>query len=195
MTSEQDKITNELQQNNHVANNRVFHSEEHQLPLTSEQKEALKRQETRTVSSFRTNKFDKESQKHWDIFYKRNETRFFKDRHWTTREFRELCSTSKNEGETHKKTLVEIGCGVGNFAFPLLEDKNCDLFIYVCDFSPRAIAFVKNHELYDENRIGKLRNKVYFLLLYMSSTIGIFTLDLMRYLKIIFGRTIINRNS
>lgn len=153
MTSEQDKITNELQQNNHVANNRVFHSEEHQLPLTSEQKEALKRQETRTVSSFRTNKFDKESQKHWDIFYKRNETRFFKDRHWTTREFRELCSSSKNEGETHKKTLVEIGCGVGNFAFPLLEDKNCDLFIYVCDFSPRAIAFVKNHELYDENRI------------------------------------------
>ena len=98
------------------------------------------------------------SKKHWDIFYKRNENRFFKDRHWTTREFWELCLTPEEKGVKSKSVLVEIGCGVGNFAFPLLQDKNCELFIYACDFSPRAIDFVKSHDAYDEEKIGKLRN-------------------------------------
>jgi methyltransferase-like protein 6 len=129
-----------------------------ELDLTPEQQAALERQDSRPVSTFRVNKFDQEAKKHWDIFYKRNETRFFKDRHWTTREFTELCNTSENDIEHSKKVLVEIGCGVGNFAFPLLEDESCNLFIYVCDFSPRAVDFVKSHSLYDENRIGKFRN-------------------------------------
>ena len=126
--------------------------------LTPEQKDALQRQDSRLVTTFRANKFDKESKKHWDIFYKRNENRFFKDRHWTTREFWELCDAPRTDIEQYKKVLVEIGCGVGNFAFPLLDDEKCNLFIYVCDFSPRAIDFVKNHEAYNENRIGTLRN-------------------------------------
>ena len=126
--------------------------------LTSEQKTALDRQDSRLVSTFKAKKFDDESKKHWDIFYKRNENRFFKDRHWTTREFWELCLTSEEKGIKSKSVLVEIGCGVGNFAFPLLQDKNCELFIYACDFSPRAIEFVKSHDAYDEEKIGKLRN-------------------------------------
>lgn len=39
---------------------------------------------------------------------------------------------------------MEVGCGVGNFIFPLLEaggDKS--VFIYACDFSKRAVQFVK----------------------------------------------------
>ena len=40
--------------------------------LTEEQISALKRQDSRTVSTFRSEKFDKEAKKHWDIFYKRN---------------------------------------------------------------------------------------------------------------------------
>ena len=130
----------------------------HELDLTPEQQAALQRQDSRPVPIFKANKFDQEAKKHWDIFYKRNETRFFKDRHWTTREFWELCNASDNDIEHSKKVLVEIGCGVGNFAFPLLEDERCNLFIYVCDFSPRAVDFVKSHSLYDENRIGKFRN-------------------------------------
>jgi methyltransferase-like protein 6 len=40
--------------------------------------------------------------------------------------------------------LFEAGCGVGNFLFPLLdEDVDKQLFIYACDFSPRAVNFVK----------------------------------------------------
>lgn len=59
--------------------------------LTSDEIEKLKRQDSRLVSEFKKNKLEKESRKHWDQFYARNETRFFKDRHWTKEEFKELC--------------------------------------------------------------------------------------------------------
>lgn len=42
------------------------------------------------VSDFKQLKLEREAQKNWDLFYKRNSTHFFKDRHWTTREFDEL---------------------------------------------------------------------------------------------------------
>lgn len=42
------------------------------------------------VSDFKQLKLEREAQKNWDLFYKRNSTHFFKDRHWTTREFEEL---------------------------------------------------------------------------------------------------------
>lgn len=42
------------------------------------------------VSEFKQLKLEREAQKNWDLFYKRNSTNFFKDRHWTTREFEEL---------------------------------------------------------------------------------------------------------
>ena len=38
--------------------------------------------------------------------------------------------------------MLEIGSGVGNAIFPLLEE-NPNMFIYACDFSPRAIQFIK----------------------------------------------------
>jgi len=31
----------------------------------------------------------------WDLFYKRNSTHFFKDRHWTLREFEEIKEASQ----------------------------------------------------------------------------------------------------
>lgn len=37
--------------------------------------------------------------------------------------------------------MLEAGCGVGNCLFPLLEDPN--IFAYACDFSPRAVEYVK----------------------------------------------------
>lgn len=42
------------------------------------------------VSDFKQLKLEREAQKNWDLFYRRNSTHFFKDRHWTTREFEEL---------------------------------------------------------------------------------------------------------
>lgn len=107
---------------------------------------ALRNQESRLVSSYKAAQIEKDSKKHWDIFYKRNETRFFKDRHWTTREFKELVDIRDDQ------TLLEVGCGTGNFIYPLLAE-DTSFFIYACDFSPRAIELVKSNSLYDESRV------------------------------------------
>jgi len=100
------------------------------------------------VPSFWINKYKKEASRNWDIFYKRNTTKFFKDRYWLDREFEEL--EHKGDG-TEQKICLEVGCGVGNFVFPTLA-KNPSLFIYACDFSSRAIDMVKANEQYNESR-------------------------------------------
>lgn len=86
--------------------------------------------------------------KNWDLFYKRNETRFFRDRHWTIREFGQLVDLAGKD----IKTIFEVGCGVGNFIFPLLEIET-RLFIFACDFSPRAVEFVQKDSRYDPLRM------------------------------------------
>ncbi|XP_052794446.1 tRNA N(3)-methylcytidine methyltransferase METTL6-like [Mya arenaria] len=98
------------------------------------------------VSDFKQNKFEKEAQKNWDLFYKRNTTKFFKDRHWTQREFEELA-----QAKEEKLVILEVGCGVGNFMFPLLEEMKT-VFFYACDFSRRAVEFVKENAKYDSSR-------------------------------------------
>ncbi|KAG8572813.1 hypothetical protein GDO81_012172 [Engystomops pustulosus] len=98
------------------------------------------------VSEFKQLKLEKEAQKNWDLFYKRNSTNFFKDRHWTTREFEELKAC--REFENQRLVMLEAGCGVGNCLFPLLEE-DPHLFVYACDFSPRAVQFVKQNSSYN----------------------------------------------
>lgn len=48
--------------------------------------------------------------------------------------------------------MLEVGCGVGNLIFPLIADSS-KYFIYACDFSPRAIEFVKANALYDPEKV------------------------------------------
>ncbi|KAJ2850373.1 hypothetical protein IWW36_001925 [Coemansia brasiliensis] len=105
--------------------------------------------DTSTVPEFWQNKYRTEAAKNWDKFYNRNATNFFKDRHWTDREFEEL-----RPGHTfseQKPVLLEIGCGVGNFIWPVLKS-NPDLKIFACDFSPRAVRYVQANENYSEDR-------------------------------------------
>lgn len=108
----------------------------------------MKLQDTRLVSNYKANVLERDAAKFWDLFYKRNETRFFKDRHWTTREFEELLNDTSN----NRRVLLEIGCGVGNFIFPLLNN-GLNLYIKACDFSPRAVEFVKMNPNYDEQKM------------------------------------------
>lgn len=118
--------------------------------LSKEEAEKLKRQDSRLVSPFNAFKLEKEVQKNWDLFYKRNETRFFKNRNWTTREFQELLSEPDSNELCNRKLMLEVGCGVGNLIFPLIQDNRNNYFIFACDFSPRAVELVKSNEFYDE---------------------------------------------
>jgi hypothetical protein len=45
-------------------------------------------------------KYERDADKYWDYFYKRNEDRFFKDRHYFDREFPELFKAG---------TVLEVG--------------------------------------------------------------------------------------
>lgn len=107
--------------------------------LTEEEVQQLEKD--KELSTFQQNKLEKEAKKNWDLFYKRNSTHFFKDRHWITREFPELLH-ALSELDQSRPVLLEVGCGVGNTVFPLLEE-NTALFIHACDFSLRAVDFVK----------------------------------------------------
>ncbi|XP_065170385.1 tRNA N(3)-methylcytidine methyltransferase METTL6 isoform X2 [Atheta coriaria] len=125
--------------------------------LTPEEEERLRLQDTRLVSDFKALQLEKDAKKHWDLFYKRNETRFFKDRHWTTREFCDLLDIDENPEAS--RILWEVGCGVGNFVFPLIEAKLNFEYI-VCDLSSKAIELVKQHGLYDEKYIKALQGDI-----------------------------------
>ncbi len=63
----------------------------HKARQLSEEEFDKLNQDKKLVSDFKQNKLEQEAKKNWDLFYKRNTTKFFKDRHWTTREFEELC--------------------------------------------------------------------------------------------------------
>lgn len=117
--------------------------------LSDDEKQRLQAQNSRIISENKALKLEREARRHWDIFYKRNETKFFRDRHWTTREFQELINFDPEE----RVVFLELGCGVGNMVFPLIEEGFSNFFFYTCDFSPRAVEFVKSNKLYDENKI------------------------------------------
>lgn len=118
----------------------------------------MARQNSRLVTEFKANQLELHAQKHWDLFYKRNETRFFKDRNWIVQEFGELLADDTIREESADipavKILLEVGCGVGNFVYPLIRDNiGRNFFIYACDFSARAVELVKENPRYDESVI------------------------------------------
>jgi len=95
---------------------------------------------------------EKNAAKYWDIFYKNNTTNFFKDRHWLFREFeplQELASDIIKE----RVNFFEIGCGVGNAFFPIMNEVHENVFGFACDFSKRAVNFVLENELFKSSRM------------------------------------------
>ncbi|CAL8074518.1 unnamed protein product [Calicophoron daubneyi] len=122
---------------------------------SDEMERALSKQMASLVDDFQRTKFINEAGKNWDRFYKRNGTKFFKDRHWTTREFADLVqlqmSSSDDQDNSHQLSILEVGCGVGNFLLPLLEDywmssNKCPSKVprvFACDISERAIQMFR----------------------------------------------------
>lgn len=71
----------------------------------------------------------KDDEQAWNKFYSSHQTNFFNDRHYLHKAFPdEFCATvagdEAGENNARKRTLVEIGCGVGNALLPFLEDSN-----------------------------------------------------------------------
>ncbi|XP_043987416.1 mRNA N(3)-methylcytidine methyltransferase METTL8 [Gambusia affinis] len=124
-------------------------------------------------------KFSTDACQYWDQFYEVHQDKFFKDRRWLFLEFPELLPSSAEEKRTnacrsHQEAaaepnetirqisyfpgqqasfrILEVGCGVGNSVFPIVNTiKNTDSFLYCCDFSARAIQLVKDHPDYDDS--------------------------------------------
>ncbi|CDU22457.1 related to ABP140-actin binding protein and AdoMet-dependent tRNA methyltransferase [Sporisorium scitamineum] len=134
----------------------------------------------RSATEFTVTKHSREAAKNWDKFYKNHQDKFFKDRHWTNREFGSELGTSsaasgsdtvakpkaKSEDDREEETqlvaadvstgesvLLEVGCGVGNMLYPLLS-ANPLLKVHCCDFSSRAVDMVRTHPLYNPDRVN-----------------------------------------
>ncbi|VDP78317.1 unnamed protein product [Echinostoma caproni] len=100
-----------------------------QAPTEEEINQTLSKQVATLVSQFERTKLLREAGANWNRFYKRNGTRFFKDRHWTKREFSDLLQLTRSSQTTSQQDstcplcILEVGCGVGNFVLPLLEEE------------------------------------------------------------------------
>jgi len=105
--------------------------------------------DSKMVSAFWAEKFDKDAEKHWDVFYKNNQEKFFKDRHYLFREFPGL---TPPDGATEHRVL-ELGCGAGNTVYPVLES-DPRILVACCDFSHRAVQLVRQHPQYDPERVN-----------------------------------------
>lgn len=95
-----------------------------------------------------SDRFNTKPEKWWNQFYKNNTANFFKNRKWLQQEFPILGEITKEDAGPI--TLLEIGAGAGNTAFPLLANNhNAQLKVHACDFSKTAVEVMRGHEEYD----------------------------------------------
>ncbi len=99
------------------------------------------------ISQFWHQKYRQDLGKNWNLFYARNSTNFFRDRHWIKQEFPEL---TEKEG----LSIFEVGCGVGNFLFPLMEEAGEKVSkVYGCDVSARAVQLFQENSAFDAGKM------------------------------------------
>ncbi|KAK6219166.1 hypothetical protein LQW54_002415 [Pestalotiopsis sp. IQ-011] len=112
----------------------------------AEQQYEMQRQSP--VSDFDKNRFNSDPAKWWNLFYKNNTANFFKNRKWLQQEFPVLGKVTQED--VGPVTLLEVGAGAGNTAFPILaENKNPRLRVHACDFSKKAVEVMRAHESYN----------------------------------------------
>ncbi|RYO84369.1 hypothetical protein DL766_007656 [Monosporascus sp. MC13-8B] len=114
----------------------------------AEQQYEMQRQSP--VSDFDKHRFNSDPAKFWNVFYKNNTANFFKNRKWLQQEFPVLDKVTREDAG--QITLLEVGAGAGNTAFPILaNNKNPKLRVHACDYSKEAVKVMRNHEAYDTN--------------------------------------------
>ena len=114
--------------------------------------EQFSKQRADPVSDFDRKRFNEHPEKWWNVFYKNNKTNFFKNRKWLAQEFPVLGEIGAEDAPA--ATVLEVGAGAGNSAFPILQNSNNPrLKIHACDFSKKAVQLIRAHELYDESKI------------------------------------------
>ncbi|PGH01946.1 hypothetical protein AJ79_07777 [Helicocarpus griseus UAMH5409] len=108
----------------------------------SKQKESPVREDARENYNNNPSKF-------WNKFYKHNTSNFFKNRKWLQQEFPILAEVT--QPDAGPKTILEVGAGAGNSAFPILaNNKNEQLKLHACDYSKKAVEVMRKSEKYDE---------------------------------------------
>lgn len=99
-----------------------------------------------------------EAAQNWDKFYSHFGEKFFKDRNYLRREFPslfELSATAAADGSTSPVVAMEIGCGAGNTAIPLLKETAAEprpVYVHAFDFSPNAVEVMKARPEFDPAR-------------------------------------------
>lgn len=123
----------------------------------------LEKQTNTVMTSYWVDKLERESTRHWNTFYKRNTTNFFKNRYYIHREIPELEKTMEKydadlkvsqDGSCLPPTpivLTEVGCGVGNAIVPLMEDFP-NLTFQACDCASSAVSLMATQPSYDASR-------------------------------------------
>lgn len=178
-------------------------------PVDITREELQKLSEPSSLSDFQREKLEKFCKKNWDLFYKRNGDRFFKNRYWTKREFEELFS-SEHQFDRDRKYLLEIGCGCGDFALPLIkqcdkqdlegQDKSCDserepnngLYIYCCDISDRAIDLLKENPVYKKYYKLRIEAFVYDITSIEHDLSSFLNGNMMDFVSLIFVLSAVN---
>lgn len=88
--------------------------------------------------------FDEKANEFWNKFYNNNENKFFKNRNWLNLEFPEIFIGKEGDELKEDFNILELGCGVGNTTFPLLEaNPNPKFKVFTTDFSSTAIDVLK----------------------------------------------------
>ena len=107
------------------------------------------KQRAAPVSEFDLKRFNSDPAKWWNLFYKNNSDKFFKDRKWLKQEFPVLGEVMK--ADAGPKVVLEVGAGAGNTAFPIVaHNENEHLRVHACDFSKKAVEVMRNSEEYNE---------------------------------------------
>ena len=110
-------------------------------------------QDAPEMNDFVKQQLEANAAKNWHHFYKRNQNKFYKDRHYLHHAFPGICNVPSGHVSTPRpSTLMGLGCGVGNALFPLAE-MDPSLRIIGLDFAQEAIALFRQHPQYDGVRI------------------------------------------